>query len=516
MPKVSVIVPVYNVERYLRQALESILAQTMQDFEIICVDDCSTDASRGILREYADKDNRISCILHSKNMSVSQGRKDGVLSSSGQYVMFLDPDDYFEPNAFEVACKAIKEKGTDLVQFGTIIENCVGLPEQVIIDKNRFLRCQEGVIYNNLLNACFVGGLKRKLNWHVWNKIYKGDLCRKVFAAVEDGIFAYGQDVYSTFLVLYYAKSAAVIENNLYHYRFGSGPSGSKKLNIKQFTRICKQNLVLAAVKRFTAKLPDLEQRELIPSVEYIKQTYINSTIDNFNKLLPNNWKIEDLQAICSSLVPGDTAFVIASFQEKLKESLPYKDISVARVDIKNQGADTNNVEIVEVSDTDAIITEPEFICENGRGHVIESSNGSLDLKLKCAGDGELLITLRGVNFITLDVNRLPIWIDYTKFVVDDKTIFDSVKPLWHDKVYKFTTEAEDGKVVTVHIEWVADFVSIGGGMDRRSSVECHSIKETNALNEKLKRELADIRSGMSFRIGRIITYIPRKILGKK
>lgn len=93
-PKVSVIVPVYNVEKYLSRALDSVLVQTMQDFEIICVDDCSIDASRNILKKYAAKDHRISCIFHSKNMSLSQARKDGVLRSSGQYVMFLNSDDY--------------------------------------------------------------------------------------------------------------------------------------------------------------------------------------------------------------------------------------------------------------------------------------------------------------------------------------------------------------------------------------------------------------------------------------
>lgn len=240
----------------------------MQDFEIICVDDCSIDASRNILKKYAAKDHRISCIFHSKNMSLSQARKDGVLRSSGQYVMFLDSDDYLEPNAFEVACKAIEEKGTDIVQFGTIVENCGDLPEQEVVNYNKRMQFQEEeTVHGNLPSLCFVDLSERKLTVVAWNKIYNGDLCRRVFAVVEDGYLPNMEDYYSTFLTLYYADSAAIIKDNLYHYCFGNGVSGRKKLSIKQFSRICGGNLIPAAIERFVAKLPGSDQEELAPCI---------------------------------------------------------------------------------------------------------------------------------------------------------------------------------------------------------------------------------------------------------
>ena len=222
--------------------------------------------------------------------------------------------------------------------------------------------------------------------------------------------------------------------------------------------------------------------------------------------------------------------------KEKLHD-IQNPDISFARIDIKNQGADANAVDIIEISDPDAKITEPEWLCKKGCGHVLCTRAGSLDMKLKSRGAGELVIRLRGMDIKKPDGERWPLWIDYTKFIVDNKVMFDGIKAIWHDKPYRFATEVEDGKVVNVHIEWVADNVAIGPGkaqsrdmqnqalkdakaktaMEHKRAVELNTkLKDANAANEKLERELADMRSGMSFRIGRAITYIPRKILGKK
>lgn len=551
LPKVSIVIPIYNGEKYLHQALNSILTQTMQDFEIICVDDCSTDSSREIIKEYAARDKRVKYIFHDKNKLTLQSRKDGALYSSGQYVMFMDQDDYFEPNAFEVACRTIEEKGTDLVQFGTIVENCGNLPEHTIAFMNKFMQGQEGVIHGNinLLNGCFADRYERKFAAsYVWNRIYDGDLCRRAFAAVEDGSFPSQEDSYYTFLTLYYAESAAIIKDKLYHYCYGRGFTGHTKISVKQFARICEVYLMLDAVKRFIARQPDSEQEELYPAVKFMEKWAVNNTLFALKKVLPDDWKIEDVRAICSSLALEDTAFVIACLQEKLeeqkKELLNYSSISFARIDIKNHGADTNSVDIVEISDPDAKIVKPSFLNKNGHGCMIWSVAGSLDMKLKFSGQGKLIITLRGMSFSKPDGSRWPIWIDYTKFIVDNKVIFDGVKPIWHGKPYKFTEEVEDGKIVTLHIEWVADNVTIGLGKAQSCDMQEHAIEEAKAeaakehrhsveldtklndattvkmelenANKDLETQLANIRSGMSFRIGRIITYIPRKILGRK
>ena len=98
MVKVSVVIPVYNVEGYLEECLDSVINQTLEDIEIICINDGSTDNSLEILEEYAKKDNRIK-ILNQENQGISATRNNGLKICKGKYICFLDSDDYLELNA---------------------------------------------------------------------------------------------------------------------------------------------------------------------------------------------------------------------------------------------------------------------------------------------------------------------------------------------------------------------------------------------------------------------------------
>ena len=98
--QISIIIPVYNVEKYLRECLNSILNQTFQDFEIICVDDGSTDKSLEILQEYKRKDDRF-VILQQRHSGAGSARNNGIRLAAGKYIQFLDSDDYFEPTLLE-------------------------------------------------------------------------------------------------------------------------------------------------------------------------------------------------------------------------------------------------------------------------------------------------------------------------------------------------------------------------------------------------------------------------------
>ena len=94
MPKVSVIVPVYNVEKYLGECLDSVLGQTLKDIEVLCVDDSSTDGSAAILAEYAAKDSRVK-VLRQENAGSGVARTRGIAAASGKYIAFMDPDDFY-------------------------------------------------------------------------------------------------------------------------------------------------------------------------------------------------------------------------------------------------------------------------------------------------------------------------------------------------------------------------------------------------------------------------------------
>ena len=117
MPKISVIIPVYNVKKHIRQALDSVVNQTLSDIEIICIDDCSTDSSFEILQEYARKDERIILLKQEQNKGAGPARNRGLDTAAGDYIMFLDPDDWYELTACEEAYNQITKYNNDFVMF---------------------------------------------------------------------------------------------------------------------------------------------------------------------------------------------------------------------------------------------------------------------------------------------------------------------------------------------------------------------------------------------------------------
>ena len=119
MAKISVIIPVYNVERYLKKCLDSVLGQSMEDIEIVLVNDGSTDSSGEICRDYASKDPRIR-LINQENAGLSAARNTGFSHSSGDYIIYVDSDDYIRPDSCEVLYAAASELGCDIIAANEI------------------------------------------------------------------------------------------------------------------------------------------------------------------------------------------------------------------------------------------------------------------------------------------------------------------------------------------------------------------------------------------------------------
>jgi glycosyltransferase involved in cell wall biosynthesis/CDP-glycerol glycerophosphotransferase (TagB/SpsB family) len=119
MPKVTVIVPVYNVEKYLPECLDSILNQSLTDIEIICVNDVSPDNSASILKEYSEKDERVRIITHEQNQGLGPARNSGVAVSTAPYISFIDSDDFIAPNMMESLYKLITSEKAEMAWCGT-------------------------------------------------------------------------------------------------------------------------------------------------------------------------------------------------------------------------------------------------------------------------------------------------------------------------------------------------------------------------------------------------------------
>ena len=163
MPKISVIIPVYNVEKYLSQALESVINQTFADLEIVCVNDGSTDNSLKILKEYAQKDERI-IVFTQVNQGVSAARNKGIDNATGEYIMFLDPDDTYDLTLCEKVVHKIDTENPDIVMWG---HNKVCKGE--VVDADCYI---EGLSY---LKKCKKAAIEKYivLQVYVWDKAFK-------------------------------------------------------------------------------------------------------------------------------------------------------------------------------------------------------------------------------------------------------------------------------------------------------------------------------------------------------
>lgn len=285
--KVSLIIPVCNVEKYLRDCLNSACGQTLKEIEIICVEDCSEDSSAEILREYAEKDSRIIPIFHKENQSTSQARKDGVAISRGRYIMFLDGDDELVPEACEKAYDAIEKYRTDMVQFDTEIVNCAGVPESRIRMNQRLLKpCMEMLDEESLICSCWE---QKKFGFSLWNKIYNGDICRKAFRKVKDGAYPKAQDLYAFFLIAYYSKTYAGIDEQLYRYKFGLGVTGRNIISLDKFDLLLTEKRVWEALSVFIS-----EENKSETYLSVLDKIYDHFLIECITRW-KSNLQIEDL-----------------------------------------------------------------------------------------------------------------------------------------------------------------------------------------------------------------------------
>lgn len=131
MPKISIIIPVYNVEKYLPKCIKSVLNQSFCDFELILIDDGSKDSSGQICDDYAKRDSRI-IVIHKENAGVSTARNEGIKIASGDYIGFIDSDDYIEPNMYEVLVENIEKFNCDISICGfQVIDEDTGQIERL-------------------------------------------------------------------------------------------------------------------------------------------------------------------------------------------------------------------------------------------------------------------------------------------------------------------------------------------------------------------------------------------------
>ena len=207
VPQVSIIVPVYNVEGYLRRCLNSIQGQTLKEWECICVDDGSPDGCGAMLDEYAAKDSRF-VVIHQENGGTSRARNAGLGAARAEYIGFVDPDDWIESGMYEALLVAARRTGADIVQCGYFAEKEDGpCPSK---------EKEEGFFD--------VGKSPQYYSGAPWNNFVKRQLVSENGIRFPPGVRK-GQDT-DFFMVAYaLAKSSFYLNQRLYHYDTTRGSS---------------------------------------------------------------------------------------------------------------------------------------------------------------------------------------------------------------------------------------------------------------------------------------------------
>ena len=203
MVAISIIVPVYNSEKYLARCVDSILQQTFQDFELILVNDCSTDTSAQILADYQKKDQRVICFTHTENKKQGAARNTGLAQAKGVYIGFVDSDDYIAPTMYEYLYTAIEQSQADIVECSHYRSNNVATADIVVAT------VAPGIYLRNM-------ALRQPFSSNVWSKLIRRAVFVEYQLRFPENMFF--EDMVLVPQLMSFSKSIQYIPDALYYY----------------------------------------------------------------------------------------------------------------------------------------------------------------------------------------------------------------------------------------------------------------------------------------------------------
>ena len=238
MCKLSVVIPVYNTEQYLPRCIDSLINQTYKNIEFIFVNDCSPGNAEEIIKKYQEQDSRIKYVTYDKNRGLFRARMAGAEKAKGEYIAFMDSDDYATLDFYNTLIKCAEEKNAEIAIGKTIFKNVSNIDSVRNLHDECFLF--DKIEGENVRKAYF-GQKGLCFSWHtVWNKIYKKDLWDKCFPYYKkiDTHLIMTEDIAFSSLLFYNAKSVATVENDGYFYCENEGAStNAAKTTLKRFTK---------------------------------------------------------------------------------------------------------------------------------------------------------------------------------------------------------------------------------------------------------------------------------------
>lgn len=244
MSIISVIVPVYNVKKYLAKCIDSICRQTYNALEIILVDDGSTDGSGDLCDQYAQKDDRI-CVIHKPNGGQAEARNMALDIATGEYITFVDSDDYVAADYIEVLYQLLKEYDADIsmVGFKNVFEGDLKV-ENTYEETVRVVFSQKEAIRDQLH--------MRHITAAVWGRLYKAN----IFAKLRFPVGEIYEDLAVTYPILFSAERFVYDSRQLYCYLIREGSTMQRPFDVRQYVEV---RWIEEAMRLVESKYPELE-----------------------------------------------------------------------------------------------------------------------------------------------------------------------------------------------------------------------------------------------------------------
>lgn len=336
--KLSIIIPVYNVCMFLRETLDSVIRQTYEDIEIICVDDGSTDGSSDILTEYATKDNRIH-VISQPNSGTYKARQKGIGFANGDYIIFLDGDDWLDPKTCEQVAACIEDTHADIIQYGAIIES--SSPESSLAHNcEAWINVNEEDIHgsDNILEKCFIS---HTIPGNIATKAIKTENAKKAQVYRPSMKISTLEDSIAFFYILLFSEHWHRIDAKLYHYRLGGGTSTKTNISLTDVLKSLNPYKALIDMRDYTEKNATSETAKIIVN-KYLLESAVNDSYYYYSRL-SNNVSFEEVKSIWSDDIDHkDLAYILIG----IKYRSVLNDISTLQHSCEIQQQHINYLEV--------------------------------------------------------------------------------------------------------------------------------------------------------------------------
>lgn len=310
-PAISIVVPAYNKEPYIKQCMDSLVNQTLKNIEIIVVDDASTDNTLQILRDYELRDSRVKIIAKDHNCGRHVARKTGVQSTSGDYVLFVDADDEIELKACEVLYSYVSSHPADILHFGVSIHPEGKADEDFAYRYDQMYAQNNGdQTGDNIIKSTFSSDFPHWTPWNVITALFNGDLVRDAFKKTVSTRLSKAEDAYEYFAIVAFAQTLKDLTAfRALKYHIGRGISGRSKISVEKFTvEQLSVKDVVSAVYDFAgdfasdfAKESSMKSRK--QTVEEAAQWFDNRGLKIVKDEFFTRLKVEDFQEAINAVI---------------------------------------------------------------------------------------------------------------------------------------------------------------------------------------------------------------------